>query len=251
MGDRRYCQQITQYLQTSSLSSLLLVKPILPPGAARNLGAEHSSSTFLFFLDDDDYWLPWHTYVQLRSVTSHDFSSTSSLGEISFWRGLSLYYFTPVRAWLTFFFPFLPVVLVNKSYSSLHGNTSSLVVKRLSFLACGGFCDSRMFAEDKELIVRLYAYNFSGAYLSFLPSVVFSAPLLNRSSLSGRNLKGLGTVRPSFLFFLQLLRSMISLPLVFFVSIVFFFPRLVSFFAKYQYQFSLRNFLFNVRIFPF
>ena len=35
-------------IQTSSLSSLLLVKPILPL-VARNLGAEHSSSTFYFF----------------------------------------------------------------------------------------------------------------------------------------------------------------------------------------------------------
>jgi len=126
------------------------------PAGARNAGVEHARSTFVAFLDSDDSWQPDKLERQLSYLLDHpecDGVHTAVIVATGADRRLATAA-KPARLTLRHILRQREVI------------TSSLVIRRSTFLASGGFDERIVSSEDYELSIRLVA---AGANIDFLP----------------------------------------------------------------------------------
>lgn len=130
------------------------------PAAARNAGAARATGDWLVFIDDDceppPYWLDW---ICAAIVANHD---ADAIGGTTCPLPSSLRRFVPRLVADGGFFP-QPVVRNGRLLMLV---TANLAVRRSAFAAVGGFDESMITTEDRNLTYRL---GRGGAVLHFDP----------------------------------------------------------------------------------
>lgn len=140
---RPYLDRITFVTQTNK-----------GPGAARNLGAKRSTGEYIAFLDSDDLWFPWTLGTYLNIIRDnhspallagklHYFSCENELPLIQR-SSVECHYFSDYLA---------------SSKLGFYCGTCQMVVKKPTFLAVGGFVETKINAEDHDFTMRCGTVN--------------------------------------------------------------------------------------------
>ena len=126
------------------------------PAVARNAAVETAGQPYIAFLDADDHWLPEKLEAQYNFMSAWPELDAVHTGVIVFFKdGSELWENEKPRA-LT-----VPVALANHVMP-----TSSIMIKRESFLRLGGFDPRFRCTQDWELQIRMA---LAGCQVQFLP----------------------------------------------------------------------------------
>lgn len=131
-------------------------------GAARNVGVSHASGDLVGFLDQDDFYLPWHNEVLVGEIPSED--------PIFGWVYGDLYEATVEGTVLRTskirdLAPHPKSDINDLLRTDMFVLPSASLVMRSAFLAVGGF-DSRLKGyEDDDLFLRLFAAGYSNYFV--------------------------------------------------------------------------------------
>jgi Glycosyl transferase family 2 len=138
------------YLKSSENRITVLTQPNRGPGAARNLGARHAKGEYLAFLDSDDLWFPWTLQVYAELARSENCPSFIAGKPQRFWNESELEKLGQGAVRTEQF----PDYLASGEEWRWFG-VSSLVLRRETFMAVGGFTDEHVNMEDADLALRL------------------------------------------------------------------------------------------------
>jgi glycosyltransferase involved in cell wall biosynthesis len=127
---------------------ILLYGRGLGPAMARNTGAARARQTFLAFLDSDDLWRPGKLQAQLDYMKKRPHLHASHCAETWLKNGRSI----PVPARLQ---P-SPGRLFAESVEQCMVSASSVLIRRSTFFAIGGFDPSLRACEDYDLWIRYF-----------------------------------------------------------------------------------------------
>lgn len=118
---------------------------------ARNLGVENAQTEWVGFLDADDEWLPIHTAKAAEIIRAHPEVNTIFFGREITKRGGTRRITAPEAKIYTF----SELARIFGAQNIFHIN--SMVIRRTSFLATGGFRTDRGWRRggDSELFLRL------------------------------------------------------------------------------------------------
>jgi glycosyltransferase involved in cell wall biosynthesis len=132
--------------------------------AARNLGVKAASNSYIFFLDQDDMWLPNHTQ-SLRQLLDEGYKLVySDIVRVTRLFGLTLSAKRFASKISTHRKSLNSEILLRDNYVL----PSALAISRSTFMSLGGFDESLRGFEDDEFIVRAV---FSGIEVHFLELV--------------------------------------------------------------------------------
>lgn len=118
------------------------------PGKARNIAAQSATGELLAFLDADDHWLPWHLETILAISTQQGLdglviNQAPMLAQPKD-QSFSKHKLESKQLGLVRF------LLIQANYC-----TPGLAVSKDLFFSVGGFSESRKYAEDFELFIKL------------------------------------------------------------------------------------------------
>jgi len=154
-------------------------------GAARNVGVSHASGDLVGFLDQDDFYLPWHNEILVGEIPSDD--------PIFGWVYGDLYEATVEGTILKTskvrdLAPHPKTDIHDLLRADMFVVPSASLLKRSAFLAVGGF-DARLKGyEDDDLFLRLFAAGYSNYFIDRAVTVwCFHADSTSYSSLMGRS----------------------------------------------------------------
>lgn len=118
-------------------------------GASRNFGAEQASSEWIAFVDHDDLWAPEKLERQMQALAANPTADLCYTARVHFGEDRG-----PNKPQAT-----VPVPPAGHVRDALFRNTtflpSSVVIRRSTFLAAGGFDTSFRIVEDWDLWLRL------------------------------------------------------------------------------------------------
>ena len=120
------------------------------PGAARNLGTREARGKYVAFLDSDDVWPPWTLETFAKLICKHNSPAILAGKVVEFRDERELKAIRPEPICADFHADY---------FASCRGGyfvgAGMAVLRRDLLLACGGFIEERVNAEDHDLIFRL------------------------------------------------------------------------------------------------
>jgi GT2 family glycosyltransferase len=120
------------------------------PGAARNVGTREGRGEYIAFIDSDDVWPSWTLETFAELICKHDSPSILAGSVVEFWEEQELKAMRPEAVRADFYTDYFA-----SFRAGYYVGAGTAVLRRDVLLACGGFIEERVNAEDHDLIFRL------------------------------------------------------------------------------------------------
>jgi GT2 family glycosyltransferase len=120
------------------------------PGAARNLGTRKARGEYVAFLDSDDVWPSWTLETFVGLIYKHNSPAILAGRVVEFWEERELEGIRPEPVCADFYTDYFA-----SFRAGYFVGAGMAVLRRDVLLACGGFIEERVNAEDHDLIFRL------------------------------------------------------------------------------------------------
>jgi glycosyltransferase involved in cell wall biosynthesis len=157
-------QQIRQWnARHGNMAQLIVMPENKGPASARNAGLDAAACDWIAFLDADDAWLPWRLEKQLAVLQQHPDAMFICA------QTMDLDTSTPDDANVPWTSAVPEILNLEKMLDHNPVATSTVLVRRSTVKACGGFDSSFRGPEDYDLWLRILA-NGEGLYLPLIVS---------------------------------------------------------------------------------